>query len=74
MRRDAYTNPGAVFLSRDMALIRGLRLLAINVLVFCIAAEAIALGTFYYQHGWLFYLDPYRQPWTRRSPTRLAED
>jgi len=63
MRRDAYTNPGAVFLSRDMALIRGLRLLAINVLVFCIAAEAIALATFYYQHGWLFYLDPYRQPY-----------
>jgi len=34
--------------------------LAVNVAVFCIAAEVLALGIFYYQHGWLFYVDPYR--------------
>ena len=34
--------------------------LAVNVAVFCIAAEALALGIFYYEHGWLFYVDPYR--------------
>jgi len=35
-------------------------LLLVNVVVFCLAAELLALGIFYYQHGWLFYLDPYR--------------
>ena len=34
--------------------------LAVNVAVFCIAAEVLALGIFYYEHGWLFYVDPYR--------------
>ena len=32
----------------------------VNVLVFCVAAEALALVIFYYQHGWLFYIDPYK--------------
>ena len=31
-----------------------------NVAVFCLAAELVALGIFYDDHGWLFYLDPYR--------------
>ena len=39
---------------------RALLLVLVNVAVFCIAAELLALGIFYYQHGWLFYLDPYR--------------
>jgi hypothetical protein len=39
---------------------RALLLAAVNVAVFCIAAELLALAVFYYQHGWLFYLDPYR--------------
>jgi hypothetical protein len=34
-------------------------LLAVNLLVFLVAAELIALGVFYYQTGWLYYLDPY---------------
>ena len=41
---------------------RALQLLAVNVAVFCIVAELAALGIFYYQHGWLFYIDPYREP------------
>ena len=39
---------------------RFLLLLLINVAIFCAAAELLALGIFYFQHGWLFYLDPYR--------------
>ena len=39
---------------------RALLLVLVNVAVFCIAAELLALGIFYYEHGWLFYLDPYR--------------
>jgi hypothetical protein len=35
-------------------------LVAINVAVFVVAAELIALGVFYYQTGWLYYIDPYR--------------
>ena len=34
--------------------------LVANVVVFCVAAEMLALAIFYYEHGWLFYLDPYR--------------
>jgi hypothetical protein len=37
-------------------------LLVVNVLVFLVAAELIALGVFYYQTGWLYYVDPYRPP------------
>jgi len=32
----------------------------VNVAVFFVAAELLALGIFYSDHGWLFYLDPYR--------------
>jgi len=39
---------------------RALLLLLVNVAMFCILAEVLALGIFYFQHGWLFYLDPYR--------------
>lgn len=42
---------------------RTLILLTINVALFCAFAELIGLGVFYYQHGWLFYIDPYRQPY-----------
>src|SRR4030095_13175793 len=37
-----------------------LRLLVVNAVVFCVVAEVLALGIFYYAHGWLFYVDPYR--------------
>jgi hypothetical protein len=39
---------------------RILLLVFVNLAVFCIAAEALALVIFYYEHGWLFYADPYR--------------
>jgi hypothetical protein len=39
---------------------RALVLVVVNVAVFCVLAELLALGIFYYEHGWLFYLDPYR--------------
>jgi hypothetical protein len=39
---------------------RVVSLLVINLLVFVVAAEVIALGVFGYQTGWLYYLDPYR--------------
>src|SRR5690242_3850513 len=35
-------------------------LLVINLLVFVVAAEAIAAAVFGYQTGWLYYVDPYR--------------
>ena len=41
---------------------RGLLLLLVNLVVFCAAAELLALGVFYVDHGWLFYFDPYREP------------
>jgi len=39
---------------------RAIILVSINIAVFCACAEILALGAFYYQHGWLFYIDPYR--------------
>ena len=39
---------------------RALLIVGVNVAVFCASAEVLALGIFYYQHGWLFYVDPYR--------------
>jgi hypothetical protein len=39
---------------------RVVSLLVINLLVFVVAAELIALGVFGYQTGWLYYVDPYR--------------
>jgi hypothetical protein len=42
---------------------------AVNVAVFCLIAELVALGIFYYEHGWLFYLDPYRPTLPRIEDT-----
>ena len=39
---------------------RVLGLLAVNVLVLAGLAEVTGLAVYYYQHGWLFYLNPYR--------------
>jgi len=39
---------------------RALQVVVVNVAIFCVAAEVLALGIFYYEHGWLFYVDPYR--------------
>ena len=44
--------------------------LAINVIVFCVAAELLSLIVFHYQHGWLFYLDPYRASYELIPETR----
>ncbi len=48
---------------------RALILGAVNIAVFCVVAELLALGIFYYQHGWLFYLDPYRPTLQRLQDT-----
>ena len=39
---------------------RVLLLLIVNAAIFCVIAEVVALVVFYAQHGWLFYIDPYR--------------
>ena len=39
---------------------RALRLAVVNLVIFFVTAELLALGIFYYEHGWLFYVDPYR--------------
>ena len=39
---------------------RVLGLVAVNLLVLACLAEVTALAVYYYQHGWLFYLNPYR--------------
>ena len=39
---------------------RALKIVAVNVVVFLVAAELLALGVYYFQTGWLFYLNPYR--------------
>ncbi len=39
---------------------RAIAILAVNAIVFCVAGELLALAVFYYQHGWLFYIDPYK--------------
>ena len=55
---------------------RALSLVAINVLVFLVAAEVLALAVFYYQHGWLYYIDPnippFAAPAESRDETTLA--
>lgn len=44
-----------------VAMLRRVAVLLIgNVVVLCVAAELTALGVYYFQHGWLFYLNPYR--------------
>ena len=40
---------------------RAVAVSAVNVIVLCVVAELVSLAVFYYQHGWLFYLYPYRQ-------------
>jgi hypothetical protein len=44
-----------------MMLKRTVILLSINLAVFCVCAEILGLVVYYYQHGWLFYANPYRQ-------------
>ncbi len=44
-----------------MTLKRTVILLSINLAVFCACAEILGLIVYYYQHGWLFYANPYRQ-------------
>ena len=39
---------------------RAASLLVVNLIVFAVVAELIALAVFYYQTGWLYYVDPYR--------------
>ena len=39
---------------------RALKIVTVNVVVFLVAAELLALGAYYFQTGWLFYLNPYR--------------
>jgi hypothetical protein len=39
---------------------RRILVFVVNIVMFCASAEVLALGIFYYDHGWLFYLDPYR--------------
>ena len=56
-----------------MRLQHGLRLAAINLLVFAIAAELIGVAVFYFQHGWLFYIDPYRTRYEPIADTRTGE-
>ena len=41
---------------------RALKIIAVNLLVFLVAAELLALGVYYFQTGWLYYLNPYRAP------------
>jgi hypothetical protein len=38
---------------------RAVTLLVVNLVVFLVAAEAIALAVFGFQTGWLYYVDPY---------------
>src|ERR1051325_11477253 len=56
-------------LPASAAVKRALILGAVNIAVFCVVAELVALGIFYYQHGWLFYLDPYRPTLQRLQDT-----
>ena len=39
---------------------RAASLFVINLAVFAVVAEVIGLAVFYYQTGWLYYVDPYR--------------
>ena len=39
---------------------RAASLFVINLAVFAVVAEVIGLAVFYYQAGWLYYVDPYR--------------
>ena len=39
---------------------RAFKIIAVNAVVLVVAAESLALGAYYIQTGWLFYLNPYR--------------
>jgi hypothetical protein len=41
-------------------LARALKIVVVNLVVLVVAAELLALGAYYFQTGWLFYLNPYR--------------
>ena len=43
-----------------MTVRRALLIVAVNIAVLGVVAEVAGLAVFYSQHGWLFYLDPYR--------------
>ena len=43
-----------------MTVRRALLIVAVNIAVLGVVAEVVGLAVFYAQHGWLFYLDPYR--------------
>lgn len=43
---------------------RALTLVVANLLLCGVLLEGAALVVFYYQHGWLFYVDPYRPTYT----------
>jgi hypothetical protein len=47
---------------------RAFAILAVNLVVLLVAAELIALGAYYFQTGWLFYLNPYRPTFERVGP------
>jgi len=49
---------------------RSLAVIAVNLVVFCAAAELVALAVYYYQHGWLFYMAPYRRHYELIEETR----
>ena len=39
---------------------RAFKIVLANIVVLVVAAELLALGAYYFQTGWLFYLNPYR--------------
>jgi hypothetical protein len=45
-------------------------LVVVNVAIFCVVAEVVALAVFYAQHGWLFYMDPYRPTYASIETTQ----
>lgn len=51
---------------------RALLLLLVNLVTFCALAEGLGLLVFYYQSGWLFYIDPYKP--TFAAPIETRED
>jgi hypothetical protein len=52
-----------------MTVRRALLIVAVNIAVLGVVAEVAGLVVFYSQHGWLFYLDPYRPAYPRIAET-----
>src|SRR4051812_16849926 len=68
--RRRWTSRGAASSSStDREMGRRLAILLVNILVFCVAAEAAGLLVYYYEHGWLFYAQQ-RQPYELIESTR----